>query len=94
MNSISKNRSKINNAIKVISILAWITFIGIANIRHHMIIEAFLLSVGIVVIGYLIHINFPGNSSGLSSTKDRRAMTKNNPSSKNYLQVFFNTSVD
>jgi hypothetical protein len=93
MNSISNNHSKNNNAIKAISILAWISFIAVANISHQ-IIEAFLLSVGVVVISYLIHINLPGNRSGLSSTMDRRPMTKENPPSKNYLQVFFNAPAE
>jgi hypothetical protein len=71
----------------------WIAFIAIANVSHQM-IEAFLLSVAVVVFSYLIYINIPVNKSGIYSKNGSSRETKKDSSRSNYLQVFFNTPVN
>ena len=78
-------------AIKVMAFLSWLIYIGIA-FANNMMIEAFIFSVGLVTISYIIF--------GRKSSARRQELPINNnvntadekAPSHNYLAVFFHNS--
>ncbi|GAG91933.1 unnamed protein product, partial [marine sediment metagenome] len=87
----SKVTSKNIVAIKVMAFLSWLIYIGIA-FANDIMIEAFIFSVGLVIIGYIIF--------GCKSSPSQQELPRNNnvntsdekAPSHNYLAVFFHNS--
>ena len=95
MKTIKTNQTKFNSknivAIKVMAFLSWIIYIGIA-FANNMMIEAFVFSVGLVIISYLIiGRKSPGKQKKSSANKNSQE-SKEESSSQNYLSVFFHSN--
>ena len=95
MKTIKTNQTKFNSknivAIKVMAFLSWIIYIGIA-FANNMMIEAFVFSVGLVIISYLIiGRKSPGKQKKSSANMNSQA-SKEESSSQNYLSVFFHSN--
>jgi hypothetical protein len=90
-NNFAKPSSKTIVAIKVMAFLSWLIYIGIA-FANNMMIEAFIFSVGLVFIGYLIIGRTTQKKQQLSSTNNYSQAIKEHSSSHNYLSVFFHSN--
>jgi hypothetical protein len=71
--------------------LSWLLYIGIA-FANNMMIEAFIFSVGIVIIGYLIFGRKPSQKPGVPESINRTLLPKESSSDLNYLSVFFHST--
>jgi len=92
MKTIKRNQLKSNSknvvAVKVMAFLFWLIYIGIA-FANNMMIKAFIFSVGIVVIGYLIFGRKPSQKAGVTSIIKSTRLPKESSPDNNYLSVFF-----
>ena len=95
MKTIKGNQSKCISknivALKVMAFLSWIIYIGIA-FANNMMIEAFVFSVGLVIISYLIIGRKPPRNRKKSSANKNSLESKEESSSQNYLSVFFHSN--
>ena len=78
-------------AVKVMAFLSWIIYLGIA-FANNLMIEAFISSVGLVIISYLIFSRKPQRKYGVTTTAYRAQRTNENSQSHNYLSVFFHSN--
>ena len=85
----AKSSSKTIVAVKVMAFLSWLIYIGFA-FANNMRIEAFIFSVGLVLIGYLI-FGRTTQKKQLTSTINNSQAIKEHSSSHNYLSVFFHS---
>ena len=84
----SKPLSKKIVAVKVMVFLSWLLYIGIA-FANNMMIEAFIFSVGVVIIGYLIFGRKPSQKPDVTSIIKSNQLPNENSPNHNYLSVFF-----
>lgn len=94
MKTINRNKLKANSknivAFKVMAFLSWIIYIGIA-FANNMMIEAFVFSVGLVIIGYFIFGRRKQRKRQVSSSIYNSRASKEISASQNYLSVFFHS---
>jgi hypothetical protein len=92
MKTIKRNQLKLNSknivAVKVMAFLSWLIYIGIA-FANNMMIEAFIFSVGLVIIGYLIFGRKPSQKAGVPGSIIITRLPKESSPDHNYLSVFF-----
>lgn len=95
MKTIKKRQSNSNSknivAVKVMAFLAWLIYLGIA-FANNMMIEAFIFSLGIVIIGYLIFGRKSSQKSGVAESIIRTRLPKESSPDHNYLSVFFHSA--
>ena len=92
MKTIKRNQAKPVSknivAVKVMAFLSWIIYIGIA-FANNMMIEAFIFSVGLVIIGYFIFGRKTQRKQQVSPSIYNTRESKEISASQNYLSVFF-----
>lgn len=76
---------------KVMAFLSWIIYIGFA-FANNIMIEAFVFSIGLVIISYLIFGRKPPRNQQKSGPIKNSQASKEKSSSHNYLSVFFHGS--
>ena len=87
----SESSSKTIVAIKVMAFLSWLIYIGIA-FANNMMIEAFIFSVGFIILGYFIFGRTSQKKQQISSSIKYSQSSKDKSASHNYLDVFFHSS--
>jgi hypothetical protein len=94
MKTLKRNQSKPVSknivAVKVMAFLSWIIYLGIAFVNNLM-IEAFIFSVGLVIIGYFIFGRKTQRKQWVSSSIYNSRTSKEITASQNYLSVFFHS---
>jgi hypothetical protein len=87
----SESSSKTIVAIKVMAFLSWLIYIGFA-FANNMMLEAFIFSVGFVILGYFLFVRASQKKQVISSSTNYSQASKNKPANHNYLDVFFHNS--
>ena len=95
MKKIERKQSKPNPknivAVKVMAFMSWIIYLGIA-FANNMMIEAFIFSIGLVIVSYLVFGRNMQRKQELSSANDDSQASMEDSPSQNYLSVFFHCS--
>jgi len=91
MNTFQKKTANLTTAINVIkgsALFAWIFYLAAAN-YYNFLIEAFLLSITVTVISYLVFTDKPNITIDKGLNSKKIADYNNKDESDRYLEVFF-----